>query len=175
MIVIDRPLPPTSLPLVSATHSKECGWVTDVHSPKDEATGHKPGSLYQSTTCSTAQTPPGAAASPALPGKTFSTHTPTDMLWNNVIVFIYFFVKVVCEDQDLTDAEKVYAECGQQCPLSWEECILPHRMKRCVKIGEGTFGEVFSTTNAAGEMVALKVCALSSTLNMLHLEQRGFP
>uniref|UniRef100_A0A3B5LMT9 Serine/threonine-protein kinase haspin n=1 Tax=Xiphophorus couchianus TaxID=32473 RepID=A0A3B5LMT9_9TELE len=121
----------------------------------NEATRHEPGSLYQSTTRSTAQTPPGAAASPALPGKTFSTHTPTDMLWNNVIVFIYFFVKVVCEDQDLTDAEKVYAECGQQGPLSWEECILPHRMKRCVKIGEGTFGEVFSTTNAAGEMVVI--------------------
>uniref|UniRef100_A0A3P8TJS7 Serine/threonine-protein kinase haspin n=1 Tax=Amphiprion percula TaxID=161767 RepID=A0A3P8TJS7_AMPPE len=50
-------------------------------------------------------------------------------------------------DVKLSDAEKVYAECGQQQPLPWEECILPHRMKKCVKIGEGTFGEVFSTTN----------------------------
>jgi len=64
----------------------------------------------------------------------------------------------VCEDADLSDAEKVYAECGQQRPLPWEECIPPHRMKRCVKIGEGTFGEVFSTTNASGDTVALKVC-----------------
>ncbi|XP_034713945.1 serine/threonine-protein kinase haspin isoform X1 [Etheostoma cragini] len=64
---------------------------------------------------------------------------------------------VAFEDADLSDAEKVYAECGQQCPLPWEECILPHRMKRCVKIGEGTFGEVFSTTNASGDTVALKI------------------
>lgn len=61
------------------------------------------------------------------------------------------------EDADLSDAEKVYAECGQQRPLPWEECILPQRMKQCVKIGEGTFGEVFSTTNASGDTVALKV------------------
>lgn len=65
--------------------------------------------------------------------------------------------QTVCEDADLSDAEKVYAECGQQRPLPWEECILPQRMKRCVKIGEGTFGEVFSTTNASGDTVALKV------------------
>ncbi|CAB1436933.1 unnamed protein product [Pleuronectes platessa] len=62
-----------------------------------------------------------------------------------------------CEDADLSDAEKVYAECGQKHPLPWEESILPHRMKRCVKIGEGTFGEVFSTTNASGDTVALKI------------------
>uniref|UniRef100_A0A3Q1GT33 Uncharacterized LOC110967222 n=1 Tax=Acanthochromis polyacanthus TaxID=80966 RepID=A0A3Q1GT33_9TELE len=64
---------------------------------------------------------------------------------------------VVCEDAELSDAEKVYAECGQQQPLPWEECILPYRMKKCVKIGEGTFGEVFSTTNASGDTVALKI------------------
>lgn len=66
-------------------------------------------------------------------------------------------LQAVCENAELSDAEKVYAECGQQRPLPWEECILPHRMRRCVKIGEGTFGEVFSTTNASGDTVALKV------------------
>lgn len=66
-------------------------------------------------------------------------------------------LQVECEEADLSDAKKVYAECGQQRPLPWEECILPHRMKRCVKIGEGTFGEVFSTTGASGDTVALKV------------------
>ncbi|PWA30587.1 hypothetical protein CCH79_00009324 [Gambusia affinis] len=81
---------------------------------------------------------------------------------------------VVCEDLDLTDAEKVYAECGQQCPLSWEECILPQRMKRCVKIGEGTFGEVFSTTNAAGEMVALKVIPLEGSKKVNGEDQKTF-
>lgn len=67
-------------------------------------------------------------------------------------------LQVNCEESDLSDAEKVYAECNQQRPLPWEECILPERMKQCVKIGEGTFGEVFSTVNASGETVALKVC-----------------
>lgn len=67
-------------------------------------------------------------------------------------------LQVECEDADLSDAEKVYAECGQQRPLPWEECIVPQRMNQCVKIGEGTFGEVFSTTNASGKTVALKVC-----------------
>lgn len=66
-------------------------------------------------------------------------------------------LQVMGEEGDLSDAEKVYSECGQQRPLPWEECILPQRMKQCVKIGEGTFGEVFSTTNASGETVALKV------------------
>lgn len=55
----------------------------------------------------------------------------------------------------------MYAECGQQHPLPWEECVQPHRMKRCVKIGEGTFGEVFSTTGSSGDTVALKVCELA--------------
>lgn len=67
-------------------------------------------------------------------------------------------LQVECEDAALSDAQKVYSECGQQRPLPWEECILPQRMKQCVKIGEGTFGEVFSTTNASGDAVALKVC-----------------
>lgn len=71
--------------------------------------------------------------------------------------FSFLSSQVGCDDADLSDAEKVYAECGQQQPMAWEECILPHRMKQCVKIGEGTFGEVFSTTNAAGDTVALKV------------------
>lgn len=67
-------------------------------------------------------------------------------------------LQVECEDADLSDAEKVYAECGQQRPLPWEERILPRCKKQCVKIGEGVFGEVFSTTNASGDTVALKVC-----------------
>lgn len=73
-------------------------------------------------------------------------------------------LQVVCDDADLSDAEKVYAECGQQQPLPWEECILPEYMKQCVKVGEGTFGEVFSITNASGETVALKVCVQTSLL-----------
>ncbi|XP_030207066.1 flocculation protein FLO11 [Gadus morhua] len=69
--------------------------------------------------------------------------------------------------EDLSDAQKVYSECGQQGPLSWEESILPHRLARCLKVGEGTFGEVFSTTNASGQTVAIKIIPVegSKTVN----------
>lgn len=75
-------------------------------------------------------------------------------------IHFLFLLQVECADGDLSDAEKVYAECGQRCPLPWEERILPQRMKECLKIGEGTFGEVFTVTNASGETVALKVYVL---------------
>ncbi|XP_075318467.1 uncharacterized protein haspin [Odontesthes bonariensis] len=81
---------------------------------------------------------------------------------------------VVCEDADLPDAEKVYAECGQQHPLPWEECIPRHRMKQCVKIGEGTFGEVFSTTNASGDTVALKIIPLEGSEKVNGEDQKSF-
>uniref|UniRef100_A0A8C6WKS3 Protein kinase domain-containing protein n=1 Tax=Neogobius melanostomus TaxID=47308 RepID=A0A8C6WKS3_9GOBI len=84
--------------------------------------------------------------------------------------------QLVFEDDELSDAEKVYAECGQQCPLPWEECLLPQRMKRCVKIGEGTFGEVFSTTSGKsdGDTVALKVIPVEGSEKVNGEEQKTF-
>ncbi|XP_040042688.2 uncharacterized protein haspin [Gasterosteus aculeatus] len=79
-----------------------------------------------------------------------------------------------CEDADLSDAEKVCAECGQPRPLPWEQCIAPHRMQQCVKIGEGTFGEVFSTTNASGDMVALKIIPLEGSEKVNGEDQKTF-
>ncbi|XP_041131639.1 uncharacterized protein LOC121329819 isoform X2 [Polyodon spathula] len=58
---------------------------------------------------------------------------------------------------DISDAEKLYQECKQDGPLSFEECIPPHKMELCKKIGEGAFGEVFCTTNNNNEFVALKI------------------
>uniref|UniRef100_UPI003AACD941 serine/threonine-protein kinase haspin n=1 Tax=Centroberyx gerrardi TaxID=166262 RepID=UPI003AACD941 len=80
----------------------------------------------------------------------------------------------VCEEADLSDAEKVCAECGQQGPLPWEECILPQRMKQCAKIGEGTFGEVFSTTNASGDTVALKIIPIEGSEKVNGEDQKTF-
>ncbi|XP_034067582.1 serine/threonine-protein kinase haspin [Gymnodraco acuticeps] len=79
---------------------------------------------------------------------------------------------LVCED--LSDAEKVYAECGQHHTLPWEECILPQRMKQCVKIGEGTFGEVFSITNASGDKVALKVIPVEGSEKVNGQDQKTY-
>ncbi|KAF3852099.1 hypothetical protein F7725_005454 [Dissostichus mawsoni] len=78
----------------------------------------EPGPLCYSLSNNVSQTPPVTAA------------------------VLRFSGTLVCEDTDLSDAEKVYAECGQPRALPWEKCILPQRMKHCVKIGEGTFGEI---------------------------------
>ncbi|XP_061881973.1 uncharacterized protein haspin [Entelurus aequoreus] len=81
-------------------------------------------------------------------------------------------ISQLMSDADLSDAEKVYAECGQPGPLSWTECISPPRMKQCVKIGEGTFGEVFSTSNASGEVVALKVIPVEGSEKVNEEDQK---
>ncbi|XP_072352547.1 uncharacterized protein haspin [Scyliorhinus torazame] len=57
----------------------------------------------------------------------------------------------------LTDEEKVYNECGQNGPISFKECIPLAKLKKCVKIGEGVFGEVFQTTNDDGQYVVFKI------------------
>ncbi|XP_057699502.1 uncharacterized protein haspin [Corythoichthys intestinalis] len=77
-------------------------------------------------------------------------------------------------DADLSDADKVYTECGQQGPLPWNECISPLQMKQCVKIGEGTFGEVFSTKNSSGETIALKVIPLEGSDKVNGEDQKSF-
>ncbi|KAJ6657280.1 hypothetical protein lerEdw1_002647 [Lerista edwardsae] len=62
----------------------------------------------------------------------------------------------------LTDKEKVYGECQQVGPISFEECIPPEKMKKCEKIGEGVFGEVFRTDGEKGT-VALKIIPIEGS------------
>ncbi|XP_064423735.1 uncharacterized protein HASPIN [Latimeria chalumnae] len=66
-------------------------------------------------------------------------------------------VKCLPSCEEISDAEKVYHECQQDGPISFEECIPESKMKECVKIGEGVFGEVFRTINDENECVALKI------------------
>ncbi|KAJ8000444.1 hypothetical protein DPEC_G00180190 [Dallia pectoralis] len=81
----------------------------------------------------------------------------------------------VCEfDRDISDADKVYSECGQTGPLGFMDCIPPDRLKDIKKIGEGTFGEVFSTTNTAGEAVALKIIPVEGCEPVNGEEQKTF-
>ncbi|KAL7828332.1 hypothetical protein SRHO_G00319660 [Serrasalmus rhombeus] len=61
------------------------------------------------------------------------------------------------DGDDISDAEKVYHECQQDGPVLFEDCIPPEQMKRCSKIGEGMFGEVFSTVNGSSQTLALKI------------------
>nr|XP_020664752.1 serine/threonine-protein kinase haspin [Pogona vitticeps] len=62
----------------------------------------------------------------------------------------------------LTDADKVFGECQQTGPISFETCIPPDRMRKCEKIGEGVFGEVFKTEGERGS-VALKIIPIEGS------------
>ncbi|XP_061460752.1 serine/threonine-protein kinase haspin [Rhineura floridana] len=62
----------------------------------------------------------------------------------------------------LTDEEKVYGECQQEGPISFEECIPPDKMQKCEKIGEGVFGEVFRTEGERG-VTALKIIPIEGS------------
>ncbi|XP_048851777.1 uncharacterized protein haspin [Brienomyrus brachyistius] len=75
---------------------------------------------------------------------------------------------------DITDAEKVYQECQQEGPVTFEECISPQKMKRCKKIGEGTFGEVFSTIGDSMETVALKIIPIEGNQKVNGEDQKTF-
>ncbi|XP_066574179.1 uncharacterized protein haspin isoform X2 [Amia ocellicauda] len=75
---------------------------------------------------------------------------------------------------DITDEEKVLQECRQSGPIAFEQCIPPSKMKACKKIGEGTFGEVFSTTNECGEPVALKIIPIAGDRKVNGEHQKTF-
>ncbi|XP_026126230.1 uncharacterized protein LOC113107747 [Carassius auratus] len=77
-------------------------------------------------------------------------------------------------DEDISDAEKVYQECHQSGPLSFSDCIPPARMKLCSKIGEGTFGEVFSTINDSNKTVALKIIPVEGSQQVNGEQQKTF-
>ncbi|XP_056309403.1 uncharacterized protein LOC130221100 [Danio aesculapii] len=77
-------------------------------------------------------------------------------------------------DEDISDAEKVYQECQQSGPLSFSDCIPPARMKYLNKIGEGTFGEVFSTINDSNESVALKIIPVEGRQQVNGEHQKTF-
>ena len=61
---------------------------------------------------------------------------------------------------EITGRQKVLMQCEQSEPISFTECIPPAMMRRCTKIGEGVFGEVFRTINGERQSVALKVIFL---------------
>ncbi|XP_074046619.1 serine/threonine-protein kinase haspin [Macrotis lagotis] len=59
----------------------------------------------------------------------------------------------------LSDAEKVYRECQQEGPLTFDHYLSRDRIQSCEKIGEGVFGEVFRAVVGSRTM-ALKVIAI---------------
>ncbi|XP_036829395.1 uncharacterized protein LOC110512591 isoform X2 [Oncorhynchus mykiss] len=77
-------------------------------------------------------------------------------------------------DGELSDDQKVFLECNQTGPLGFQDCLPAARMKLCRKIGEGTFGEVFSTTNTSGDAVALKIIPVEGCDQVNGEEQKTF-
>ncbi|XP_010199316.2 serine/threonine-protein kinase haspin [Colius striatus] len=73
----------------------------------------------------------------------------------------------------LTDAEKVFGECQQEGPITFEECIPLDKMKDCKKIGEGVFGEVFQIDSERGP-VALKIIPIEGTERVNGEAQKSF-
>ncbi|XP_074969709.1 serine/threonine-protein kinase haspin [Phalacrocorax aristotelis] len=73
----------------------------------------------------------------------------------------------------LTDAEKVFGECHQEGPITFEECIPLDKMKDCKKIGEGVFGEVFQINSERGP-VALKIIPIEGTERVNGEIQKSF-
>ncbi|XP_042572151.1 uncharacterized protein LOC109089823 isoform X4 [Cyprinus carpio] len=97
-----------------------------------------------------------------------SRFTPSRMLRSTMNT------SMISYDEDISDAEKVYQECQQSGPLSFSDCIPPARMKHCNKIGEGTFGEVFSTINESNETVALKIIPVEGSQQVNGEHQKTF-
>ncbi|XP_072526162.1 uncharacterized protein haspin [Salminus brasiliensis] len=103
------------------------------------------------------KSPGGMDTSLDLFGTPLVSCTPLSKLASSRLLYSSMTNTSMGPDEDISDAEKVYQECQQDGPLSFEDCIPPEQMKCCTKIGEGTFGEVFSTINSSSQTVALKI------------------
>uniref|UniRef100_A0A8C2DIM6 Serine/threonine-protein kinase haspin n=1 Tax=Cyprinus carpio TaxID=7962 RepID=A0A8C2DIM6_CYPCA len=107
------------------------------------------------------------------------THSLISFVSILLFCFLFFYGPLlsmvqISYDEDISDAEKVYQECQQSGPLSFSDCIPPARMKHCNKIGEGTFGEVFSTINESNETVALKIIPVEGSQQVNGEHQKTF-
>ncbi|KAM5127167.1 serine/threonine-protein kinase haspin-like, partial [Mantella aurantiaca] len=98
-----------------------------------------------------------------------SSRLPTDRKYGNQstqgnsssLLLLSPFQSSLCCD-DLTDAEKVLAECHQEKPISFQKCLMPEQLIRCLKVGEGVYGEVFRTLRGR-DNVALKIIPIEGS------------
>ncbi|XP_053222611.1 serine/threonine-protein kinase haspin [Podarcis raffonei] len=110
----------------------------------------------------------GSIANASLPSVTETPKTPfTQKLSYSIspsssMVLLSSMTSSAMSEMVLTDEEKVYRECHQNGPISFEECITPDKMQKCEKIGEGVFGEVFRTEGERG-LTALKIIPIEGS------------
>ncbi|XP_073533210.1 serine/threonine-protein kinase haspin isoform X2 [Phyllobates terribilis] len=91
---------------------------------------------------------------------------------NSSLLLLSPFQSPLCANE-LTDAEKVYAECQQEEPVSFFDCLTPEQLSRCQKVGEGVYGEVFRTLRGAHH-VALKVIPIEGSQKVNGEHQKRF-
>ncbi|XP_072110497.1 uncharacterized protein haspin [Mobula birostris] len=72
-----------------------------------------------------------------------------------------------------SDEEKVYNECHQNGPISFKECIPLSKLRKCEKVGEGVFGEVFQTINNGSDVV-FKIIPIEGKKNVNGEPQKRF-
>ncbi|XP_070591533.1 serine/threonine-protein kinase haspin [Erythrolamprus reginae] len=89
------------------------------------------------------------------------------------MVLLSSMTSLSTSEVSLTDAEKVYRECQQEGPVSFEEWISQEKMPKCEKIGEGVFGEVFKTESERGT-VALKIIPIEGSEQVNGEPQKTF-
>lgn len=120
------------------------------------------------------KSPGGMNASLDLFGTPMALRTPLSKLASSRLRYSTMSNASIGPDEEISDAEKVYQECQQDGPLSFEDCIPPEQMKCCNKIGEGTFGEVFSTINNSNQTVALKIIPVEGSEKVNGEAQKTF-
>ncbi|XP_056408169.1 uncharacterized protein LOC130307916 isoform X2 [Hyla sarda] len=91
---------------------------------------------------------------------------------NSSMLLLSPFGSSLCT-QELTDAEKVFAECQQERPVPFHQCLTPGQLSRCQKVGEGVYGEVFRTLRG-GQHVALKVIPIEGPQKVNGENQKSF-
>ncbi|XP_066516326.1 uncharacterized protein haspin isoform X2 [Hoplias malabaricus] len=106
-------------------------------------------------------------------GTPMVTYTPSSKVTSHLLRSMTN-TSMTSDDEDISDAEKVYHECQQDGPLTFDDCIPLEQMKRCAKIGEGTFGEVFSTISGSGQTVALKIIPVEGSQKVNGEPQKTF-
>ncbi|XP_076461813.1 uncharacterized protein LOC143294262 [Babylonia areolata] len=74
---------------------------------------------------------------------------------------------------ELSPLEKVLEQCGQDKPLPFTSIIPARILRKCVKIGEGVYGEVFRAVHD-GESVALKIIPIEGDFEVNDEPQKTF-
>ncbi|XP_075070441.1 serine/threonine-protein kinase haspin isoform X2 [Mixophyes fleayi] len=91
---------------------------------------------------------------------------------NSSLLLLSPFQSSLCSDE-LTDGEKVLVECQQDNPIAFYQCLSQDQLRRCQKVGEGVYGEVFRALRGE-QHVALKVIPIEGSQKINGEHQKSF-